>query len=110
LSRGDQFAYQGEAGEGIRTVDFAFSRIKASATTGDSQHLALAESDAWLDKFMAQYGTKTPVKVEVKRNAPATGVAPAAPAPVPAAPGVPKQTSQYGAVQLRDLMENFLGN
>jgi hypothetical protein len=108
LGRGDEFSYQGEAGEGIRTVDFAFSRVQALATVSDFQHLALAESNGWIDKYMTQHGSKVPVKVEVKRNAPATGIAPP-PAPAPAAPGVPKQTSVYGAKQLRDLMENFLG-
>jgi hypothetical protein len=108
LGRGNEFSYQGEAGEGIRTVDFAFARIQPIATVSDFQHLALAKTNGWVDKYMAQYGTKTPVKVEVQRNAPATGIAPPAP-PATAAPGVPKQTSVYGAKQLRDLMENFLG-
>ena len=105
LGRGDEFVYQGTAGEGIRNIDFAFSRVKPLATVADFQHVALAESDAWLDKFFTQYGNKAPVQIqkEVERVAPSTGVA-------PAAPGVPKQTSVPGAVQLQDLCEGFLGH
>ena len=102
LGRGDEFAYQGQAGEGIRTVDFAFARIKPQASAGDFKNLALADSDAWIDKFLTQYGTKVPIRIEVERSRPSTGI------PV-ASPGTPKQTSVPGMNQLRDLMENFLG-
>jgi hypothetical protein len=108
LGRGDEFVYQGEAGEGIRKLDFSLSRVRTAVTMEDFQHLALAESNVWLDKFLTQYGTKTPVEIrkEVKRTEPAVPVETEAPVmPTPVA----KQTSVLGAKQLRDILENFLG-
>ena len=107
--KNDQFAFTGGPGEGIREIGFQWAHIQPRMTAGSFTKMGLASDSGWGDKFLQQYGNKAPMQVKVQRNEPATGVAPAQAAP-PAAPGQPKQTSVHGAKQLRDLLENFLGD
>lgn len=120
-AKGDDFAYMGAAGEGIRTQSFTFSHYKPVLALTEFTTVALAQGDSWLPDFLKQYGNKQPV--EIKQNVrrteeatePNTPVAPAsaaAPAPAPAAPAapaIPKQTSQLDGLKLADVLEEFLG-
>ena len=108
LGRGDEFAYMGKQGEGIREIGWQWARRQPTVSVGGLTKMALGSDSGWGDKFLQQYGTKTPMTVNVQRTTPATGLP--EPKPVaPLAPGVPKQTSVPNTKQLRDLMENFLG-
>jgi hypothetical protein len=100
LDKGDEFAYQSEQGEGIREVTFKWARSKATVTVGSFTKMALATDRGWLDRFLTQYGTRTPIQIQkkVERTEPAV-----LPEPVQKQPSIP------GARQLKDLMEDFLG-
>ena len=108
LGRGDEFAYTGSAGEGIREIGWQWTRHQPTITVGSLTKMALGSDSGWGDKFLQQYGSKNPMQVKVQRTTPATGLSEPKPA-APPAPGVPKQTSVHGAKQLRDLLEDFLG-
>jgi hypothetical protein len=116
-ARREDFAYTGTGGEGIRTQSFAFSHFKPVLALSEFSQMAIAQSDAWVDDFLKQFGNKQPaeIKQNVKRTEEATqpGV-PAAPetqAP-PAAPDpdleIPKVTSLAGGLKLADILEDFL--
>jgi hypothetical protein len=106
LGRGDEFAYQGTQGEGIREIGWQWTRRQPTVTVGSLSKMALSSDSGWGDKFLAQYGSKTPMTVNVHRTAPATGV-PEKPA-APPAPGMPKQTSMK--LNLDDWLSRRHGN
>lgn len=102
LQKGDEFSYMGGQGEGVREIGWNWTRRGPTATVGSFSKMALGRDSGWGDKFLMQYGSKQPMKVEVKRNAPATGVNP-----------MPKQTSldiDKTAAAFRQVLENFLGD
>lgn len=118
-ARREDFAYMGTGGEGIRTKTFAYSHFKPNLALTEFTTMAIAQSDAWLDEFLKQYGNKQPV--EIKQNVrrteeatqpgvPAAAEPPAAPTP-PAVvtPEIPKQTALIGGLKLADFLEEFLG-
>ena len=107
LQKGDEFTYLGGPGEGAREIGWNWTRRGPTVTLASFTHMAVAEDSGWGDKFLMQYGQKIPLKIDVKRNQPSTGVAPQA---QPAPTQVPKQTSVPGGKQLEDLMEKFLGD
>lgn len=117
----EDFAYMGTGGEGIRKLSFIFSSFKPTLAVSEFTTMALAQSDAWLDDFLKQYGNKQPavVKENVRRdeeatqpNVPASAETPAPaavpPATPPAIPGTPKKTSQIGGLKLAEVIEEFL--
>jgi len=110
--RKEWFAYAGTGGEGIRSESLGFSHYKPQVTVHNFTHMALGDSDAWLDQFLKQYGTgaKATIKKNVQRTEEATEPGtptPAATLPPPAP--TPKQTSIPGGRRLDDLLEDFLG-
>ncbi len=68
----EEFAYTGEAGEGVRELGFQWARMKPTVIAGNFSQMALASSSSWLDRFLRQYGTKAPAKVKpvVERSVP----------------------------------------
>jgi hypothetical protein len=116
LGRGDEFAYMGKQGEGIREIGWQWTRRQPTVALGNLTKMALASDSGWGDKFLQQYGNKQPLKVNVQRNTPATGVPePPAEKPAPAAPPAaqppqPKQTSVPDGKKIAGLVEDLLGN
>jgi len=53
--------------DGVRTTQFSGQR-PPKITAMDFTRMALADSDAWLDEFLAQYGKSTPVAATVSRG------------------------------------------
>ena len=103
----EDFAYIGGAGEGVRSMSFAFGHFKPQITLSAFSKLALASSDSWIDDFLRQEGSGQQAKITpaVHRNQEATQPAPVAPAnPQPAQPAqaMPKTTS------LRAILDDFL--
>jgi hypothetical protein len=118
-ARQEDFAYMGTEGEGIRAKSFVLSHYKPVLAVSEFSQMALAQSDAWLDDFLKQYGNKQPaeIKQNVRRTeeatqpgVPAAPAAPTMPPPTPAAaPAIHMQSSQTGGLKLADILENFLG-
>jgi hypothetical protein len=119
--KGEDFAYMGSGGEGIRSMSFAFANFKPTVTLGDFSKLAIASSDSWIDDFLKQYGTGQAAKITpavhrtqeaTQPQAPALQTPPPAvqgqPAAAPAAPGVPKQTSKLDGRRLSAFLDDFL--
>ena len=103
----EDFAYIGSAGEGVRSMSFAFAHFKPQIALSAFSKLALASSDSWIDDFLRQEGSGQQAKITpaVHRNQEATQPAPVAPAnPQPAQPAqaMPKTTS------LRAILDDFL--
>jgi hypothetical protein len=105
----EDFAYLGGAGEGVRTMSFAFGHFKPQIALSSFSKMALASSDSWLDDFLRQEGTgqQATITPAVHRNQeatqPAAPVAPAQPQrPAAPTPAMPKQTS------LRAFLDDFL--
>jgi hypothetical protein len=94
LGRDESFAYMGAQGEGAREIGFNWAQHKPKVVVKSFSKMALSEDPGWGDKFLMQYGNKVPMKTNIQRSEPSTGVAEAPAAPTaPPAPGLPKQTS-----------------
>jgi hypothetical protein len=110
---GEDFAYMGSGGEGIRSMSFTFANFKPTVTLNDFSKLAIAASDSWIDDFLRKYGTGQAAKVtpNVHRTQEATQpqapAQPAAPPPVQGQP-VPKQTSLLDGRKLSAFLDDFL--
>ena len=61
----EDFAYAGAGGEGIRTQTFINSDFKPVLSVSEFSQMAIASSDAWLDRFLKQYGNKQPVEIKL---------------------------------------------
>jgi hypothetical protein len=55
--------------DGPRQGSFAFSHYKPTLSLREMQNLVLADSDAWLDQFVRQSGTKAPATTKIPRDA-----------------------------------------
>jgi hypothetical protein len=101
----EDFAYMGQGGEGVRTLNFVFSHYKPTVTLGYFSKMAIASSESWLDDFLRKSGSGQAAQVipAVHRTEEATtpGVPPAPELPKP---GVPKQTSE----KLSRFLDDFL--
>lgn len=108
----EYFAYAGSEGEGTRRSYLYNSNYRPIVTLHSFSHLALAESDSWIDDYLEKTGGKgiapTEIKRKIQRTEEATQPVPVLEKPVtPKAPQptTPKQTS----FNLNRLMEDFLG-
>jgi|SRR5579863_91891 len=114
----EYFAYTGGEGEGTRRAYLYSANYHPTVTLHSFQHIALGESDSWVDDYLEKEGSKQPaeIKKKVQRTEDATRPVPTiaepqtpvqAPPAAPQAPqtGVPKRTS----LDLTGLVEDFLG-
>ncbi len=112
----EYFSYVAGEGEGTRRAYLYSASYHPTATLHSFQHIALGESDSWVDDYLEKEGSKQPaeIKKKVQRSQDATRpvptvqepVAPVQAPPAPAAPaGTPKRTS----LDLGKLVEDFLG-
>ncbi len=113
LHREETFSYIGGQGEGPREVNFGYATFRPQVTLADFEHIAMADSNGYLDRFLTKYGVGAPaqIKKKVRRDEEATQPVPT-PVQPPATPAtatpVPKQTSLNDAAVNR-LVEDFLG-
>jgi hypothetical protein len=114
----EYFAYISGEGEGARRTYLYSANYHPTVTLHSFQHIALGESDSWIDDYLEKEGSKQPaeIKKKVQRTEDATRPVPTvaepqtpveAPPAAPQAPqaGVPKRTS----LNLASLVEDFLG-
>jgi hypothetical protein len=102
LRKDEIFTYLGGKGEGYRQLDFNWSHIKPTVNLSHFKRIALANDDAWLDRFLQQYGSKIPAEIQkqVTREIPAT-------APTAPAPQVPQQ--KQTSLNVENVVEKWLG-